>query len=64
VKISDFLLNKQRGEFYVSNTFTINVRLKLLSYGVRFDNFTGVTLKNCLLGCDPIWSGRNFFRLH
>ena len=64
MKICDFLLNNQKGEFYMSGTFTENIGLKLLTYGVRFDNFTVVTIKNCLLGCDAMWSGRNFVQLH
>jgi len=59
VKIGDFLLNNQKGEFYVLDAFTENIRLKLLTYGARFFNFKVLTIKNCLPGYDAMWSSRN-----
>jgi len=59
VKIGDVLLNNQKGEFYVLDAFK-NIRLKLLTYIVRFCNFKVLTIKNCLPGYDAMWSSRNF----
>jgi len=60
MKIGDFLLNNQKGEFYFWDAFTEIIRPKPLKYGVRFCNFKVLTIKNCLQGYDAMWSSRNF----